>query len=142
MTTLMIHTLPTTQARTLDLGRLPIGLTETDTARIATALGAARSESTRRVYAYVWGQRQRWCDAHGLSPMPADPADVVRLPDRTCRRRPCDRHLRHVMHRGPSRPPPDRSPRPGRLRSRPPGTPRTGPHPRHRTPPPRQTHHP
>lgn len=47
---------------------LPVALTESEAARIAAAIDAARTESTRRVYAYTWGQWARWCAARNLSP--------------------------------------------------------------------------
>lgn len=53
---------------------LPVALTEAEGERIAAAIDAARTESTRRVYAYTWGQWARWCAARGLSPLPGDPA--------------------------------------------------------------------
>lgn len=52
----------------------PVGLTDRDADRIAAAISAARTESTRRVYAYTWGQWARWCAARNLSPLPGDPA--------------------------------------------------------------------
>lgn len=53
---------------------VPSGLTLADTDRIAAAIGAARTASTRRVYAYTWGQWARWCAGRGLTPLPGDPA--------------------------------------------------------------------
>lgn len=53
---------------------LPVALTAADADRIAAAISAARTESTRRVYAYTWGQWARWCAARGLTPLPGDPA--------------------------------------------------------------------
>jgi hypothetical protein len=38
------------------------------------AIDAARTESTRRVYAYLWGQWARWCTTRGLNPLPGEPA--------------------------------------------------------------------
>lgn len=52
----------------------PVALTEADADRISAAVDAARTESTRRVYAYTWGQWARWCAARNLSPLPGDPA--------------------------------------------------------------------
>jgi integrase len=52
----------------------PVALTEADADRIAAAIDAARTESTRRVYAYTWGQWARWCAARNLTPLPGDPA--------------------------------------------------------------------
>lgn len=52
---------------------LPLALTDQDADRIAAAINAARTESTRRVYAYTWGQWARWCAARDLSPLPGDP---------------------------------------------------------------------
>jgi hypothetical protein len=37
-------------------GAPPPGLSDADAGRIGAAIGAARTESTRRVYAYLWGQ--------------------------------------------------------------------------------------
>ncbi|GAB6987783.1 hypothetical protein JCM10369A_43090 [Nocardioides pyridinolyticus] len=56
----------------------PDTLTDQDADRIAAAIDAARTESTRRVYAYTWGQWARWCAARELSPLPGDPAAVHR----------------------------------------------------------------
>lgn len=53
---------------------LPVALTDADADRISAAISAARTESTRRVYAYTWGQWARWCATRGLSPLPGDPA--------------------------------------------------------------------
>ena len=53
---------------------MPIALTGADAERIAAAIDAARTESTRRVYAYTWGQWARWCAARNLSPLPGEPA--------------------------------------------------------------------
>ncbi|HET7683749.1 MAG TPA: hypothetical protein VFK34_08795 [Marmoricola sp.] len=52
----------------------PDTLTDQDAARIAATIDAARTESTRRVYAYTWGQWARWCAARELSALPDDPA--------------------------------------------------------------------
>ena len=48
-------------------------LTPADLARITAALDAARTPSTRHVYALIWAQWQRWCAARGLTALPADP---------------------------------------------------------------------
>ena len=61
------------EARTLPAAP-PVALTEADADRISAAISAARTESTRRVYAYTWGQWARWCAARNLSPLPGDPA--------------------------------------------------------------------
>lgn len=63
---------------TLDLIRpgtppLPAGLTELDTARITRAIAAAKSETTRAVYAQVWGHWERWSAQRGTVALPADP---------------------------------------------------------------------
>ena len=55
---------------------LPVALTDADADRIAAAISAARTESTRRVYAYTWGQWARWCSARGFTPLPGDPASL------------------------------------------------------------------
>lgn len=52
------------------------GLTDDDAIRIATAFGAARTESTQAVYADAWRQWERWCADRGLAPLPGDPAAV------------------------------------------------------------------
>jgi hypothetical protein len=49
-------------------------LTAADLDRIAAAVDAARTEATRRVYAYTWRQWARWCATRRLSPLPGDPA--------------------------------------------------------------------
>jgi len=58
MTNLMTAALPTTAtvAPPTDLDLLPDGLTDVDTARIRSAIAAARTESTRRLYALAWAQ--------------------------------------------------------------------------------------
>jgi site-specific recombinase XerD len=52
---------------------LPSGLTEADTERITAVIAAARTEATRHVYAQVWNQWERWCDARGIPALPGDP---------------------------------------------------------------------
>jgi hypothetical protein len=61
------------------------GLTADDAARVAAAYGAARTTSTRRVYAHAWRQWERWCGTRGtrgtrgirgLPALPGDPAPV------------------------------------------------------------------
>ena len=52
---------------------LPAGLTEADVVRIAAAIGAARTESTRTVYAHSWSQWERWCASRGIPALPGDP---------------------------------------------------------------------
>ena len=52
----------------------PPGLSDADAERIALAIDAADTESTRRVYAYLWGQWARWCTTRGLNPLPGEPA--------------------------------------------------------------------
>lgn len=49
------------------------GLTGEDAVRIATALSAARTESTRGVYFCAWRQWERWCATCGIAPLPGDP---------------------------------------------------------------------
>ncbi|QIK75710.1 site-specific integrase [Nocardioides piscis] len=75
MTNLLTAALPATAivAPTPDLDLLPAGLTDLDTARISSAIAAARTESTRRLYALVWAQWERWCAARGIGALPADP---------------------------------------------------------------------
>lgn len=58
----------------------PVALTTADADRIAAAIGAARTESTRRVYACPWGQWARWCAARNLSPLPGDHAALCAYP--------------------------------------------------------------
>ncbi len=53
---------------------LPSGLTSDDADRIAEATAAARTESTRKIYAYLWGQWAHWCASRDLAPLPGDPA--------------------------------------------------------------------
>jgi integrase len=65
-------TAPSTDSESL----LPAGLTSADAARIAAAISAARTDGTRRVYALVWGQWQRWCAERGAAAMPAEPLTV------------------------------------------------------------------
>lgn len=55
---------------------VPAALTAEDLARIGTARDAARAPSTRNVYRHCWSQWQRWCEARGFAPLPADPAAV------------------------------------------------------------------
>jgi integrase len=57
-----------------DTSCVPVALTADDADRIAAAISAARTESTRRVYAYTWGQWARWCATRKLTPLPGDPA--------------------------------------------------------------------
>jgi hypothetical protein len=76
MTRFMTAALPT--STTLDLIRpeppaLPAGLTEADAVRITRAIAAAKSETTRGVYAQVWGHWERWCARRGTTALPADP---------------------------------------------------------------------
>jgi hypothetical protein len=52
---------------------MPAGLTEIDAVRITEALAAARAESNRHVYALVWGQWERWCNARDIPALPGDP---------------------------------------------------------------------
>jgi len=75
MTNLMTAALPATAtvAPTTDLDLLPAGLTNADSARISSAIAAARTESTRRLYALVWAQWERWCAGRGIAALPADP---------------------------------------------------------------------
>jgi len=53
---------------------LPAALTDQDADRITAAISAARTESTRTVYAYTWRQWARWCAARDLRALPGDPA--------------------------------------------------------------------
>lgn len=56
-----------------DASLLPSGLTDADTARIAAAIAAARTESTRHVYALVWGHWECWCASRGIPALAGDP---------------------------------------------------------------------
>lgn len=64
---------PTTTVVPATLPELPAGLTAADASRITEAISAARTESTRRLYALVWGQWQRWCQDRGVCALPGDP---------------------------------------------------------------------
>ena len=48
-------------------------MTEVDAARITAAIAAARTESTRTVYAQAWRRWERWCDDRGIPALPGDP---------------------------------------------------------------------
>ncbi len=52
---------------------LPLGLTRADADRIAAAINAARTESSRTVYACAWRQWQSWCTDRGLTALPGHP---------------------------------------------------------------------
>ena len=67
---------PAAEQPSAGLSSVPVtgALTAADLDRIAAAVDAARTESTRRVYAYTWGQWARWCAARPLCPLPGDPA--------------------------------------------------------------------
>lgn len=54
--------------------RLRSGLTAEDADRIATAISAARAESTPTVYAHAWRVWERWCLARGMAPLRGDHA--------------------------------------------------------------------
>jgi hypothetical protein len=79
MTTFMNAALPANAAlaTVADTSRrstsLPAGLTESDAARITAAISAARTESTRHVYALLWAQWERWCRSRGIPALPGDP---------------------------------------------------------------------
>jgi integrase len=60
-------------APTSTAASLPPGLTDADGARITAAIAAARTESTRTVYAQAWSQWERWCAARGIPALPGDP---------------------------------------------------------------------
>jgi integrase len=53
-----------------------VGLTETDATRIAAAMTAAITESTRIVYGHTWRRWERWCAGRAITPLPAAPAAV------------------------------------------------------------------
>jgi integrase len=73
MTTSPLYLLPRNPPAPLPAA-LPNGLTSDDADRIAEAIAAARTESTRKIYAYTWGQWARWCAGRGLASLPGDPA--------------------------------------------------------------------
>jgi integrase len=52
------------------------GLTEVDAHRIAAAMTAAVTESTRTAYGHSWRRWERWCAGRGITPLPAAPAAV------------------------------------------------------------------
>ena len=52
---------------------LPAGLTDADAERVAAAIAAARTETTRHVYALIWAQWERWCASRGTPALPGDP---------------------------------------------------------------------
>jgi integrase len=54
----------------------PAGLTALDAERIALALEADLSPSTRKVYACVWSLWVAWCHHRDLTPLPANPAAI------------------------------------------------------------------
>ncbi|MCC2309784.1 site-specific integrase [Cellulomonas chengniuliangii] len=78
MTTMMSAALPATAVvHPVDpTGVMPRGLTDTDAERIAAAIAAARTESTRHVYAGVWSRWERWCAGRGVPVLPSDPLAV------------------------------------------------------------------
>lgn len=55
---------------------LPGGLTVDEAVRIADAITAAHSDSTRTMYAWAWSHWERWCTGRGVNPLPADPAMI------------------------------------------------------------------
>ncbi len=78
MTTLMSAAFPAgattvVHAPTNAAASLPPGLTDADAARIKAALAAARTESTRTVYAQAWRQWERWCATRGIPALPGEP---------------------------------------------------------------------
>lgn len=77
---MMTAALPATASalvRPIDaVGIMPRGLTDIDGERIAAAIAAARTESTRRVYAGVWSRWERWCASRGVAVLPSDPLAV------------------------------------------------------------------
>jgi len=52
------------------------GLTETDAARITTAIAANHAESTLAVYACAWRRWEAWCVGRSLESLPGAPAAV------------------------------------------------------------------
>jgi hypothetical protein len=87
MTTSPLYLLPRNPPAPLPAA-LPNGLTSDDADRIAEAIAAARTESTRKIYAYTWGQWARWCAGRGLASLPGDPAALCAyLTERAERRR-------------------------------------------------------
>lgn len=59
---------------TMDHADLPAGLSVEEAVRIAEAITAAHSESTRAMYDWAWTQWDRWCQARGATTLPAEPA--------------------------------------------------------------------
>lgn len=80
MTTMTSPALPGTASTLVrpihPVGIMLQGLTDTDGERIAAAIAAARTESTRRVYAGVWSRWERWCASRGVAVLPSDPLAV------------------------------------------------------------------
>jgi hypothetical protein len=76
MTTLMNAALPastTLVPTSAEATGLPPGLTDADATRITAAIAAARTETTRTVYAHAWRQWERWCAGRGIPALPGDP---------------------------------------------------------------------
>lgn len=55
---------------------VPTGLTVDEAIRIADAITAAHSDSTRITHAWSWSQWKRWCTTRGADPLPAEPAMI------------------------------------------------------------------
>lgn len=55
---------------------LPAGLTVEDAVRIAEALRATYTESTRTIYRHAWRHWERWCATRQVPAMPAAPAMI------------------------------------------------------------------
>jgi hypothetical protein len=83
---------------------LPAGLTDADAERIAAAVAAALTEASRHVYALVWAQWERWCDARGTLALPADPLALCAYLTERAEAGKARRHPQHDLCRGPSRP--------------------------------------
>jgi len=55
---------------------LPSGPIVDEAFRIAEAVTAAHADSTRSMYAWAWSQWERWCDARGVTAIPAELAMI------------------------------------------------------------------
>ncbi|WP_448072984.1 tyrosine-type recombinase/integrase [Georgenia yuyongxinii] len=66
-----MNSLPTIAVDHVDL---PAGLSVEEAVRIAEAITAAHSESTRAMYDWAWTQWERWCFDRSATPLPAERA--------------------------------------------------------------------
>ncbi len=70
-------TTPTITCAEPPLARPRVALTALDAARIAVAVDAELTASTRETYACGWRQWERWCHGRGIDPLPAPPEAVA-----------------------------------------------------------------